>query len=62
MAARACHASCAGLPARVPRLTCHLWAGVIAIVQREITVGDTLEMFIITSEGTRVETFDLKKD
>ena len=30
--------------------------------QREITVGDTLEMFIITSEGTRIETFDLKKD
>mmetsp|Transcript_19233 Transcript_19233/g.40203 ORF Transcript_19233/g.40203 Transcript_19233/m.40203 type:complete len:267 (-) Transcript_19233:56-856(-) len=30
--------------------------------EREITVGDTLELFIITKDGTRVERFDLKKD
>jgi len=37
-------------------LTCHVRG------QREITVGDALELFIITAEGTRVERFDLKKD
>lgn len=30
--------------------------------EREITVGDTLELFIITKDGTRRETFSLKKD